>query len=293
VIRHQAATLAIVLLTACRAHPSKPATARAYGQLRTVSDALLAYRGTCGVYPATLDALGQKPGVTLETRTCESLMVLDRSAVDVGSKGADAPPAGGYVLLYTPSEPVGGGFRRYALATRWAGPGRHDVRRSFWVGDEGKVRWADDRAAGPLDQEVEGIERPERVLHPRPFFEHPARFPTVVAALEEAIVRLRQLRPVPWLTLSAQGRRGDGGTGRTSLRIREDVIDPGRPLDADRIRARAAVPAAAFVTLDEGFSVAAATPREVARILDAIFHELGVRAHEDEDGYAVGGEFLS
>jgi hypothetical protein len=284
------ASLAIVP-TACRAHP-RAETAFAYGALRAASDALQEYRAVCGVYPATLDPLGRGAAEAPDTRTCVALDVLEQSIVDGVSKQGTVTPHDRYALLYVPSDAVEGGFRRYTLESRWMGTPRSDTSRSFWVSEQGRLRWADGRPAGPSDPEVPGSERAERALHPKPFFEHPARFPTILAALEDAIVRLRHVRPVPWLTISAQGRGGAGATASVSVRWRADSIQVERPIDAARVRARAGVRDAALVTHEGGFFVGAATPAEAARLLDAMFHELGVRPHADEDEYALGGEFL-
>jgi hypothetical protein len=260
----------------------------AYERLHVASDALWVYRSSCGVYPPTLEALGHGSGEAAEARTCASLAVVDASVVEAAARGTDVPSDGRYALVYEPSDPVDGGFRRYTLVTRSIGAAeRTHLSRSFWVSEQGRLRWADGRAAGPADPEVEGTERRKVVLHPQPFLEYPGRLPTVHAALKDAVLRLRGLKPVTWLTIAAQGRDGDA-----SIRWRADVIEADRPLDAVRVRARSAVPDSALVPLDRGFSVAAATPGQAAQILEAVFHELGVRPHDDERDYAIGGEFL-
>ena len=67
----------------------------------------------------------------------------------------------------------------------------------------------------------------------------------------------------------------------------------GKPLDIPRLIQAAHTGASSLVADGAHYSVAAASPREVAQILDAIFrHHFGMRPFPDEDDdYAVGAEW--
>ena len=130
-----------------------------------------------------------------------------------------------------------------------------------------------------------------------PFMEHPTgEFSSAVDAMEDAIFRLRAL-PVrdEWITFCAQGQ----GTSAESIHSAEirwlrDVIDVGVQVDTGRIAAQARIDGRMFKP--EGgtrYSLAAASPREAAHVLDALFrNELGLRPFPDEGAdYAVGAEW--
>jgi hypothetical protein len=73
-----------------------------------------------------------------------------------------------------------------------------------------------------------------------------------------------------------------------------DKLDVGeKPLDVPRIIQAANTGPATLAPDGSQYSVAAASPREVAQILDAIFrHHFGLRPFADEDNdYAVGAEW--
>ena len=127
--------------------------------------------------------------------------------------------------------------------------------------------------------------------------EHPTGdFDSAVAAMEDAVRRLRDLRSwEQWITFGAQGE-GDGPESYefAEIRMLHDKLDVGeRPLDVPRIVQAARTGASSLVADGAHYSVAAASPREVAQILDAIFrHHCGLRPFADEgDDYAVGAEW--
>jgi hypothetical protein len=132
---------------------------------------------------------------------------------------------------------------------------------------------------------------------PDPFMEHPTGdFENSLEAMEDAVRRLRGLpRWDQWITFAAQGE-GDGPESYelAEVRMLRDRLDVGdRQLDVPRI-VQAARTEASSLAVDSGhYSVAAASPREVAQILDAIFrNHFGIRPFQDEDDdYAVGAEW--
>ena len=130
-----------------------------------------------------------------------------------------------------------------------------------------------------------------------PFMEHPTGdFDSAVAAMEDAVRRLRELRSwEQWITFSAQGEGGRPDSYEfAEVRMLCDKLDVGeRPLDVPRIVQAARTGASALAADGTYCSLAAASPREVAQILDAIFrHHFGIRPFADEDDdYAVGAEW--
>ena len=127
--------------------------------------------------------------------------------------------------------------------------------------------------------------------------EHPAGdFESAVAAMEDAVGRLRSLpRWEQWITFRAQGEGHSPDSYEfAEIRMLGNRLEVGdRPLDVPRV-IQAACPGAASLVADGAhYSVAAASPREVAQILDAIFrHHFGIRPFADEGGdYAVGAEW--
>ena len=132
---------------------------------------------------------------------------------------------------------------------------------------------------------------------PQPFMEQPSGdFDNVVAAMEDAVKRLRKLpKWDQWITFGAQGE-GDSPESYefAEVRMLGDKLDVGeRPIDVPRIIQAARTGATSLVAKGALYSVAAATPREVAQILDAIFRQhFGIRPFPDEgDDYAVGAEW--
>jgi hypothetical protein len=117
-----------------------------------------------------------------------------------------------------------------------------------------------------------------------------------VAAMEDAVARLRKLPQwEKWITFSAQGmgHRPDSYEF-AEVRMLDDKIDVGdKPLDVPRIIEAARTGASSLVANDAHYSVAVASPREVAQLLDAIFrHHFAIRLFPDEGGdYAVGAEW--
>jgi len=127
--------------------------------------------------------------------------------------------------------------------------------------------------------------------------EHPTGdFDSAVEAMEDAVRRLRELRSWErWITFGAQGEgQGSESYEFAEVRMLGDRLDVGdRPLEIPRVVQAARTGAASLVADGAHYSVAAATPREVAQILDAIFrHHFGLRPFADEDDdYAVGAEW--
>jgi hypothetical protein len=130
-----------------------------------------------------------------------------------------------------------------------------------------------------------------------PFMEHPTGdFDSAVAAMEDAVRRLRELpKWEQWITFSAQGegRRPDSYQF-AEVRMLGDKLEVGeKPLDIPGIIEAAHTGGASLGADGAQYSVAAASPREVAQILDAIFRRhFGLRPFADEgDDYAVGAEW--
>jgi hypothetical protein len=132
---------------------------------------------------------------------------------------------------------------------------------------------------------------------PPPFMEHPTGdFDSAVAAMEDAVGRLRHLPSwEQWITFSAQGEGGRPDSYEfAEVRMLGDKLDAGdKPLDIPGIIQAAHTGAASLVADGAHYSVAAASPREVAQILDAIFRlHFGIRPFPDEgDDYAIGAEW--
>jgi hypothetical protein len=127
--------------------------------------------------------------------------------------------------------------------------------------------------------------------------EHPTgEFDSALDAMEDAVTRLRELKGwEQWITFCAQGE------GQTSdcyefaeIRMLGDKLEVGgKPLDVARIAEAARTGSAALAGDGSNYSVAAASPREVAQIFDAIFrHHYHIRPFADEENdYAVGAEW--
>lgn len=130
-----------------------------------------------------------------------------------------------------------------------------------------------------------------------PFMEHPTgEFANAIAAMEDAVRRLRELRKwEQWITFGAQGEGGGAdGVAFVEIRMLRDKIDAGeKPLDIPRIVQAGHTGASSLVADGPHYSVAAASPREVAQILDAIFrHHFALRPFAGEgDDYPVGAEW--
>lgn len=134
-------------------------------------------------------------------------------------------------------------------------------------------------------------------MNERPFMEHPTgQYANAVDAMEAAIIRLRNLSQwTEWITFCAQGEGESLNSIRCAeVRLLSDVLEAGTPINIAQVTALAHVNRE---TLTEAgrtrYSIATATPREAAQILDALFrHQLGVRPFADEgDDYAVGAEW--
>src|SRR5215469_16091309 len=127
-----------------------------------------------------------------------------------------------------------------------------------------------------------------------PFMEHPTGdFKSAVDAMEDAVRRLRGLKNWDkWIAFNAQGEGAEPESEEFfDVRMLQDKLDVGdKPLDLARIIEAAHVGAPSLVADGVHYSVAAASPREVAQILDAIFRQhFGLRPFADQNGdYAVG-----
>jgi hypothetical protein len=124
-----------------------------------------------------------------------------------------------------------------------------------------------------------------------PFMEHPTGD---FEAMEDAVTRLRKLpKWEQWITFSAPGEgHGPDSYQFAEVRMLADKLEVGdKPLDVARV-VQAARTGASLVADGAHYSVAAASPREVAQLLDAIFrHHFHIRPFADEDDdYAVGAE---
>jgi hypothetical protein len=132
---------------------------------------------------------------------------------------------------------------------------------------------------------------------PQPYLEHPTGdFDSAVAAMEDAVCRLRKLPSwEQWITFGAQGEGNNPDSYELAeIRMLGDALDVGdKPLDVPRVIHAARTGPSSLVADGAHYSVAAASPREVAQVLDAIFrHHFGLRPFADEDGdYAVGAEW--
>ncbi len=131
----------------------------------------------------------------------------------------------------------------------------------------------------------------------KPFMEHPdGNFDSAVAAMEDAVLRLRELRNWDqWITFCGQGEGHRHESYEVAdVRMLRDKLDVGEnPLDVPRIVEIASTGASSLVADGTHYSVAAASPREVAQILDAIFrHHFHIRPWTNEgDDYAIGVEW--
>jgi hypothetical protein len=127
--------------------------------------------------------------------------------------------------------------------------------------------------------------------------EHPGgKFKSAVDAMEDAITRLRKLSTWDkWITFGAQGEgEGPDDYDFAEIRMLKDKLDVGeKSLDVGRIFEAARVKPGCLTADGAQYSVTAASPREAAQILDAIFrHHFGLRPFADEgDDYAVGAEW--
>jgi hypothetical protein len=132
---------------------------------------------------------------------------------------------------------------------------------------------------------------------PKPFIEHPTGdFDNAVAAMEDAVRRLRSLpRWEQWITFGAQGEGHSPESYEfAEIRMLDNRLDTGpRPLDVPFIIQTASTRASSLVADGAHYSVATASPLEVAQLLDAIFrHHFGIRPFADEsDDYSVGAEW--
>jgi hypothetical protein len=131
-----------------------------------------------------------------------------------------------------------------------------------------------------------------------PFMEHPTgKFNSAVDAMTDAIERLRALPEWrDWITFGAQGmgERVDSYQF-AEIRMLKDTIKLQQPiaLDTEAVTKRAGVSKECLSGSGDTYSIAAATPAQAARVMDAIFRQyLKIRPFPDEDNdYAVGAEW--
>ena len=133
-------------------------------------------------------------------------------------------------------------------------------------------------------------------MREKPFLEHPTGdYNTSVEAMEEAIRRLREIPECSrWITFCAQGAGArEDSYHLAEIRLLKDRLDAGIPLDVALICQEAGVDTKLISAIESHYSIAAATPREAARFIDALFrHHLGIRPFPDEgDNYAFGAEW--
>ena len=127
--------------------------------------------------------------------------------------------------------------------------------------------------------------------------EHPTGdFDSAVAAMEDAVRRLQKLpKWEQWITFSAQGEGHEPDTYQfAEVRMLRDKIDVGgKSLDIPAVIQAAGIGVSSLIADGAQYSIAGASPQEVARILDAIFrHHFGLRPFPDEgNDYAVGAEW--
>jgi len=130
-----------------------------------------------------------------------------------------------------------------------------------------------------------------------PFMEHPTgKYATAIDAMEEAISRLRALPEWnQWITFCAQGEGSSPESVHfAEIRLLSEILEAGGPVDVASITAQARVNRRALTEAGRTrYSIAAATPREAAQILDALFrHQLGIHPFPGENNdYAVGAEW--
>lgn len=127
--------------------------------------------------------------------------------------------------------------------------------------------------------------------------EHPTGdFDNALEAMTNAITRLRKLPDwSAWITFSAQGmgERPDSYMF-SEVHLLGTALDVGdRPLDIAAVGRAAGLPEGCLVHSGSHYLATALTPRETARLLDAIFRTHGrIRPFPDEDNdYAVGAEW--
>jgi len=97
-----------------------------------------------------------------------------------------------------------------------------------------------------------------------------------------------------WITFCAQGEASEPDTYHfAEVRLLGEILDTAIQVDIPRITSAAKVPNRVLTRVEGGhYSIAGATPREAAQVLDALFrHALGIRPFHDEDDYAVGVEW--
>ena len=130
-----------------------------------------------------------------------------------------------------------------------------------------------------------------------PFMEHPTgKFPSAVDAMEDSIRRLRKLpKWDKWIAFNAQGEGAEPESYEFyEVRLLRDQLDVGaKPLDVAEMIASAQASSYSIVADGPRYSIASASPRELAQIFDAIFRKhFGLRPFADEhNDYAVGAEW--
>lgn len=130
----------------------------------------------------------------------------------------------------------------------------------------------------------------------QPFLEHPTgEYETAVDAIEHTIRKLRELPEwTRWITFCAQGAGASADSVHSAeVRICKDKLDIGESMNVAEIASVAKVNGKCIVPEGTLYSMAAATPEEAARVLDALFrYHFGIRPFPNEQDYAIGAERL-
>ncbi len=130
-----------------------------------------------------------------------------------------------------------------------------------------------------------------------PFFQHPdGRFATAVDAMTDGIARLRRLEAWPgWIGIVAEGQGIPPGEVRPyQVRLLRYQLDTGRPIEEFQVLRYARVRARTlFAQGPHLYNIDAATAKDAARILDAIFRvSFGLEPFpERENDYTVRAEW--
>jgi hypothetical protein len=143
-LRRACFVLLLASLGCVRSHPPVAVSTWALGEMRDVQRALETYAGRCGGYPGDLSRL-VVPLAQRREADCRAVHLLDHNLVLEEKRG--------YRFEYLVARQASGApavFQRYELRATWVGGS--EERRSFWTSNEGEIRSAQGRAAGPTDE---------------------------------------------------------------------------------------------------------------------------------------------
>jgi hypothetical protein len=132
-----------------------------------------------------------------------------------------------------------------------------------------------------------------------PVMEHPTgEHSNAIDAMEAAIFHLRALPEWNrWITFCAQGEGSSPDSVQfAEVRLLADILETSAPVELAQITVLANVPRHTLTEAGRNrYSIAGATPREAAHILDALFrHQFGIRPFPGEDDdYPVGAEWAN